>query len=248
MSARSFGAKLFSIDDTASREHEHCARSGCVANTRTPRSWNRRYSSRSPDKSGSISSTSSTVADQRLALGPGVVLRHGVNDDALRRIAGMQIGLAGALRRLRQELQQHAAGAPVMLRARRRRAIPRRPRAAPGSESAPSAGNIHAPHLPGYRLQAHQSLVAAHVRRPDRWSSRDGRGRAARRSPVPSRSRSRRSAHRRAAIRGRKSTIINDTGPSVWVCRMKRPSNFSDEPSNVVSTMASPSSLRPASG
>jgi hypothetical protein len=28
MSARSAGAKLFSIEDTASREQEHCARSG----------------------------------------------------------------------------------------------------------------------------------------------------------------------------------------------------------------------------
>src|ERR1700716_4315608 len=62
ISARSFGAKLLSIDDTASREQEHCARNGSDGNTRTPRSWNSRYSSRSPDKSGSINSTSSTVA------------------------------------------------------------------------------------------------------------------------------------------------------------------------------------------
>ena len=33
-----FAAKLASIDDTASREHEHCARSGNGGNTRTPRS------------------------------------------------------------------------------------------------------------------------------------------------------------------------------------------------------------------
>src|SRR5665213_4332496 len=62
MSERSPGAKLFSTEDTASREQEHCARSGSGAKTRTPRSWNSRYSNRSPDKSGSISSTSSTVA------------------------------------------------------------------------------------------------------------------------------------------------------------------------------------------
>src|SRR6185437_5247287 len=38
ISARSFGAKLLSIADTASREQEHCARSGSGGNTRTPRS------------------------------------------------------------------------------------------------------------------------------------------------------------------------------------------------------------------
>ena len=37
MSARSLGAKLLSIEDTASREQEHCARKGSGANTRTPR-------------------------------------------------------------------------------------------------------------------------------------------------------------------------------------------------------------------
>src|SRR3954447_7898658 len=61
MSARSCGTKLLSIAETASREQEHCARSGSGGKTRTPRSWNRRYSNRSPDRSGSISSTSSTV-------------------------------------------------------------------------------------------------------------------------------------------------------------------------------------------
>src|SRR4051794_31144024 len=39
-----------------------------------------------------------------------------MGDTALRRVAGMQIGLAGALRRLGQKLQQHAAGAPAMFR------------------------------------------------------------------------------------------------------------------------------------
>ena len=38
------------------------------------------------------------------------------------------------------------------------------------------------------------------------------------------------------------------TGPSVWVCRMKRPSNFSAEPSSTVSTIASPSSLATGGG
>src|SRR3982074_322859 len=55
MSARSCGAKFFSIAETASREQEHCARRDTCENTRTPRSWKRRYSSRSPDRSGSIS-------------------------------------------------------------------------------------------------------------------------------------------------------------------------------------------------
>jgi hypothetical protein len=33
------------------------------------------------------------------------------------------------------------------------------------------------------------------------------------------------------------------TGPSDWVCMMKRPSNLSAEPSSTPSTIASPSSL-----
>jgi hypothetical protein len=38
MSARSCGAKFESMPDTASREQEHCARSGNGGNTRTRRS------------------------------------------------------------------------------------------------------------------------------------------------------------------------------------------------------------------
>ena len=86
-------------------------------NTRTPRSWNRRYSSRSPDRSGSISSTSSTVPisdwPSTQASSSATACAH----RAFRRVAGMQIGLPRALRRLGQELQQHAAGAPAMLAA-----------------------------------------------------------------------------------------------------------------------------------
>ena len=46
----------------------------------------------------------------------------------------------------------------------------------------------------------------------------------------------------------RKSTTSMRTGPSVWVCRMKRPSIFSAEPSSTVSAMASPSSLATGGG
>ena len=52
--------------------------------------------------------------EQGAALHPGVVLRHRMHFDAFRRIAGMEIGEARPLRRLRQELQHDAAGAPAM--------------------------------------------------------------------------------------------------------------------------------------
>ena len=52
--------------------------------------------------------------DQRAAFHPGVVFRQRVRRGALRRIARIEIGDAGAFRRLRQELQQDAAGAPAV--------------------------------------------------------------------------------------------------------------------------------------
>ena len=45
-----------------------------------------------------------------------------------------------------------------------------------------------------------------------------------------------------------KSTTSMRTGPSVWVCKMKRPSIFKAEPSMTVSTTASPSSLATGAG
>ncbi len=45
-----------------------------------------------------------------------------------------------------------------------------------------------------------------------------------------------------------KSTTSMRTGPSVWVCRMKRPSILSAEPSMTVSTTASPTSLATGGG
>ena len=61
-----------------------------------------------------------------------------------------------------------------------------------------------------------------------------------------------RSASKRAQARTLpgvvKSTTSMRTGPSLWVCRMKRPSNFSAEPSMTVSTIASPRSLATGSG
>ena len=45
-----------------------------------------------------------------------------------------------------------------------------------------------------------------------------------------------------------KSTTSMRTGPSLWVCRMKRPSNLSAEPSMTVSTIASPRSLATGNG
>ena len=48
--------------------------------------------------------------DHRLAFDPRIVFRYGMRNRAFRRIARMQIGLPRPLRRLRQELQQHAAG------------------------------------------------------------------------------------------------------------------------------------------
>ena len=45
-----------------------------------------------------------------------------------------------------------------------------------------------------------------------------------------------------------KSTTSMRTGPSVWVCKMKRPSIFKAEPSMTVSTSASPKSLATGCG
>ena len=108
--------------------------------------------------------------------------------------------------------------------------------------------------LPGPALERHHALVAARVRRPGRWSWRDGHGRAAgldRRWPAAIAAATC-SLSKRAQARTlpgvRKSTTSMRTGPSVWVCRMNRPSNFSAEPSSTVSTIASPRSLATGAG
>src|SRR5260221_1787197 len=62
MWSRSSLEKLFSMLVTLSREHEHFASTSDDLNTRTPCSWKSRYNNRSLDRSGSINSTSLTVA------------------------------------------------------------------------------------------------------------------------------------------------------------------------------------------
>ena len=103
-------------------------------------------------------------------------------------------------------------------------------------------------------VERDQALVAAHV-----GALVDGHGEMAvaeQRAGVGLAGRDRGGDARRVEARagahlaGRcvKSTTSMRTGPSVWVCRMKRPSIFSAEPSSTVSTMASPSSLATGAG
>ena len=170
---------------------------------------------------------------QRAAFDPGIVLRHGVRRGAFRRIAGIEIGDARALRRLRQKLQQDAAGAPAMLGAAfacaqflgHRQPHPRR-------DLLGADENIRARRLPASRPRAPPGPGSGSCPAPGRWSWRDGPCRAARRRR-PCR---RRSLRRRASLSKRaqartlsgavKSTTSMRTGPSLCVCKIKRPSIF----------------------
>lgn len=111
------------------------------------------------------------------------------------------------------------------------------------SGSARSAGSIRARRPRDFRRRARPAPDSGSCPAPDRWSWPDARGRAAQ-FCCPARAASDRNAHKRAGSRGASEIDqMSDTGPSVWVCRMKRPSNLSAEPSSVVSMIASPSSL-----
>ena len=151
--------------------------SRCGTRARRARGTAGRPAARS-DSAGSISSISSTVADQRAAFDPGVVLRHHMRRRAFRRIAGIEIGLrtrSGALGRNCSSMppaRQRWRAPPPPAQS------PRRPRAARASGSARSAGNIRARHLRGRRPRARPGPDSGSCRRPDRWSWRDGRGRA----------------------------------------------------------------------
>ena len=112
------GREACSIEATASREQEHCARNGQRRETpaRRARETADTAAARRTDPDRSVRHP----RPSRSATGPRPRRRprrpRGLTA-ALRRIAGMQIGLPRPLRRLGQKLQQHAAGAPAMLRA-----------------------------------------------------------------------------------------------------------------------------------
>ena len=168
-----------------SREQEHSSRIAVGAKTRTPRSWNRRKSSVSTGTVGSVSSWSSHGADQRLGLDPGVVLAR-TRPSA--RLAGTsppgRSALAHALGRLRQELDQQAAGAPAVMRAVAVLAhmdLGRR-RGGRGSGSAPTGGNRCGRPPRGSRPRAARRPGSGSCGRPGRRSWRACRGRAGRRA------------------------------------------------------------------
>ena len=99
--------------------------------------------------------------DQRAALDPGVVLLDGVRDRALRRVARREIGDARPLRRLRQELQQHAAGAPAVAGAGRHLLADREPH--PGGDLLGAPEVFVRGILQAAAVERDQPLVAARV-------------------------------------------------------------------------------------
>ena len=152
-----------------------------------------------------------------------------------------------------QELHEQAAGAPARGGGCRRRAnASRRRRGGRGSGSARTGGNRCGRPPRGCRRRAARrpgsgcvwapwSMVMASVplaeqRRPD--ASPPAASAAATRLGVEA------GIGADVAARCVKSTTSMSTGPSVSVCRMNLPSNFSDEPSSTVSTTASPSRRR----
>ena len=195
------------------------------------------------------------MADQRAALDPGVVFRHDVRLVPSGASPGSRSATRARSGDLRQELQQHAAGAPAMARA-----------AVAGDQLLGDRETHARRDLLGAQeifvrgvferaaLERDHALVAAHV-----GALVDGHGemavaeQIARRRSCRPRSRPRRalvrSARRRAPCRACvKSTTSMRTGPSVCVCRMKRPSILSAEPSSTASTTASPSSFATGAG
>ena len=153
ISARSFGGKAFQHRGRRVAR-ARALRAPCAAAEHPHAAFvEQRYNRRSPDRSGSISSTSSTVP---IATGPRP-RRHLRRPHATprprahRRDAGRPAAPAPAPS---AGMQQHAAGAPAMFHRRRRRAIPRRPRAARGSGSVRSEGNIHVRRLRNCRRRA----------------------------------------------------------------------------------------------
>ena len=172
-------------------------------------------------------------------------MRHG----AFRRIAGVEIGDTRTLRRLGQELQKDAAGAPAMIGAALARAQflgHRQPHPRRDLLGAVKIFMRRVFQRPA--LERDQALITAHVR-----ALIDGHGEMAfaeQRAGVGLAVANRRGnaifvearagAHLAGAV---KSTTSMRTGPSVCVCRMKRPSIFKAEPSMTVSTTASPKQL-----
>ncbi|CAM5350684.1 hypothetical protein SFIMM107S_00530 [Streptomyces griseus] len=140
---------------------------------------------RSPDRSGSSSSTSSMVANSDW---PSVqasssstmcgVLPSGASP-------GVQIGLPCPLRRFRQKLHQHAAATPAMFRP-----VPtaefladRKPHAGRNLSGRRKYSCAASSRLPP--SSANQTLIAAHIRDPDRWSWRDDHAPAAPPKSIP---------------------------------------------------------------
>ena len=155
---------------------------------------------------------------------------------------------------VRQELQEDAAGTPAMLRAAAAAREFLRHRQPHARRNLLRAQKVFVRGVfERRRPRARRAPDSGSCRRPDRWSSRDGHGRAVRRRRLPAAiAAATRSLSKRAQARTLpgvvKSTTSMRTGPSVCVCRMKRPSNLSDEPSSTASTMASPSSFATGSG
>ncbi len=192
--------------------------------------------------------------DQRAAFDPGIVFRH---LRAASMPSGASPGCRSATRARSGDFGRNCSRMPPARQrcgAALRRAVPRRRRAARGSGSARSGGNIRARRPRACRLRAPPGPGSGSCRGPGRWSWRDGPGPAARRPSASPASiaaatarlvEARAGAHLPGVV---KSTTSMRTGPSVWVCRMKRPSIFSAEPSSTVSTTASPSSLATGAG
>jgi hypothetical protein len=91
--------------------------------------------------------------DQRLAFDPGVVDLDLGLFDAFGNVAGIEV-LLRAFRRLGQELQQHAAGAPAMFWTIAAATAPTSPTARRAVGICSERENIHARRLPGCRLPA----------------------------------------------------------------------------------------------
>ena len=102
--------------------------------------------------------------DQRTAFDPGIVFRDRVRLDASGASPGSRSAHARTIRSSRQELQQDAAGAPAMARARRRRAEflgDREPHA--GRDLLGAQEIFVRGILERSALERDQTLIAAHV-------------------------------------------------------------------------------------
>ena len=143
--------------------------------------------------------------DHGAAFDPGVVLGDDMGGRAFRRVAGMEVGHPRALRRLGQELQQHAAGPPAVAGAGRHLLADREPH--PGRDLLRAFEVFVRGVLQAAAVERDQALVAARV-----GALVDGHGEMAagpaarRRRPCRPRSRRpparRRNARRRARARG----------------------------------------------